>query len=775
LRRSEASSSGDITSAMELEQIMYWDLNTQKIRFVLQEITANVNRYNYVSHYKVVSTETGTKIVIDPITEEAHKIIQPVKRHVPYLKKLDNPTAHGINIYAFLNSKLSSGDKVSFGDRYEDVKRKFDSLPEWQRLRGESADRIVGRDEKLEFNKYKYVEDKLKDESSYNTYKKLLNSWRREYSNWTKFSDRIGTLESFEYKFEYKSNGKDKLSTKMDRLLRRLQPYEPKIILEEDTEIVTVGKNKKETINITKSVNFGVYSPYLVSDILRESSRNIEKGEFMIFQAVEILPISEYNIDEFAGFIHGFKSTCFEILSLYHQLKELKPANCDAASMLFIKFNHSPVYKASSWNTLDYATVSNIVSFKPCESISKSLSVTATKGVPSGPSVPSDLKLLRLEEPEFGRLFNDRVDDFDVMLANMKSTTASIGSLGSNFKLFYEQRGDYLNEILPLVENEDELLETDEEMFGPKVDVAPKDLGLWGSLTRLANLFAPESEEEKTARLERERVEKERAVRERMEQLRVEEAERAKKKEAKARERAEVEERLGDQDASTVLVKSSQAVRASELSAPSSGVPSASVTKSREDMNVEEIRKDKARSHRLAQEAVTVRVAEDAERARIQKIEDDAVTYRFDIIMGSLEGKRRRFDRLGLSPADVESLIRKAALGGLFGSKVWRDGQDANEEVVELILTGQVDAKIEEVAKSGKSKGSRSSESERPVESVARAAEPAETESERKEKKKEKGRAKEKSRRARDTSDYQKYLKYKAKYLALKKKFEEQQ
>ena len=62
--------------------------------------------------------------------------------------------------------------------------------------------------------------------------------------------------------------------------------------------------------------DFGIYRPYLVSDILRYRYMGANNLSY------QLLGISEKNIYQFTMFIHDFKSMCSSVISLILQLND---------------------------------------------------------------------------------------------------------------------------------------------------------------------------------------------------------------------------------------------------------------------------------------------------------------------------------------------------------------------------------------------------------------------------------------------------------------------
>jgi hypothetical protein len=825
----------DIEESMNLEQIMNFNLDTNEITLQLREVkapgTVEKSVYHYISKYILSKTDSGLKFVINPVTTEPHKIIQPIRRHTVFLRKLGDPNT-GLNIYYFLNSKLEPSNKIIFGSPYADIKSKSDRLFEKFKIERKITDetRIVNKEDKYTYNSFKYLMNILKDEASFNQYRKMLNGWRKNYILWSKKHtiSEIKPVETFEYKFEINPSrgSKDKLSNQMVKLLERLQPYDSKNIkLEKDDETVkkmtTIKATKRgekdkqkivlEKVNITKSVEFGIYPPYLVSDIIRQTNKNIEDGRIIYSGTIEWLPLSKYNINEFTSFIHNFKSACFEIISLLFHLKskyDVSPRSTQAAA---IKFNHSPIYAKTLWNPYEvepHEIKSNIVRQLLTETtIGRTLEVTASRGVipsqPPGSSntmiPPEDLQLIPLDEPNYGQDKTDRVEDFDLQFANMvspgSSKSKSVYSLAPNFNDFYEifSKEYDIGELLPdYVEPKNlEMLNEDWEPIPGAKDVEPPEQSIWSNLAKLVSdgltsildPMTPEQEEEESKR------------------IRKTEEEEARKREIAEGERRRIIKERQDRESTeetAEFFEDSDTIGKStldEISNDSSAIPTIKP-------KGEEIRKSKSRARRLAEEDRTVKAIVARAKSEIEKIESDAITYRYDAIMRSLENNPKRFNKLNLTYGDVEKIIKKAALGKIFSKYT-------NDDVVKFILDNQVDDKIKEIAKEEASfkkafmdqsvlfKSTKSPKSPKPTNApqIKKAPESEEllkileslestettespksseshksTESNIKQKKKTV-----KSVTRDDINSYeQKYLKYKTKYLQLKKLLEEQ-
>jgi hypothetical protein len=382
---------------------------------------------------------------------------------------------------------------------------------------------------------------------------------------------------------------------------------------------------------------------------------------------------------------------------------------------LYIKFNHSPIYGGTKWNenkTKPSLVKSNILKLDLSQTtISNILSVTASKGVVTDGN-PEDLILIPLDEPAYGKYENSRVSDFDLEYADKVSSTSTITSLGPNFTTFYKRFSeDYdLGELLPEYIEPEKLEKLDENwelIPGSEVVETKEPDSIWSTLANLAKLvtspFTSGNEETEEEKIQKEKA---RAVLAPMTPEQIENQEQAlrKSREQESRKLKEAQAKAESEKAQKAernqlkLLASSSSTGSDDAKGSNSDSQETGLTEPY-NLSKEKVidrRRERSKSERLAKEEKTLRNLEAGELAQIKKIEDDAITYRFDLIIKDLESQSRRFKKLGLNIEDVEILIKKAAVGKIFSKY-------SNKDMVEFILKEQVDDKIEEIAKAEKS------------------------------------------------------------------------
>lgn len=728
------------TNEIILEQVMHWSVEKNEITLKIHSTDAS-NPYVFISKYKIITDpETGRKIIkLDPYTTEPQKIIKPIIRHTINLRRLNNPNTHGINIYLFLNSFLGQ-NKINFETRYVDIKPILENINEWK-LYISDKQKMTTKLDKLTFDKFKYVESILVDEQTYNSYKSKLNNWRNNYNNWSR-KQKTNTLETFDYKFEIKPIGKPKLSRNMEQILEKIQPYDKRIILQKDMETVKTAKNEEEIVSITQAVNFGVYFPYLVSYILRDNIVSVDNHTLTFLQAIELLPLTSENIQEFANFIHTFKSGAFEIISLATYLIDKQPSKDT-----YIKLTHNPIYVNSDLNK-NYTTFSNIIAFKPSVNVSKMITATASKGEPSGSTLPIELPLLKLEEPLFGISDISRIKDFDEIYSNLISNSEATGlfglsidtSISNNFVNFYEQKSDSVNDIVPTTDDEDSLFELKDEDF-PNITntdtiIEPKDLGLWADIQ---SLLIPETEEQQMERKEREAKHiAETKKQQREESALAQLALLNKKEQTYYSDDDYSEEEDYNEDYKDYSIGPEITIKQSVQTIKQSNLK-------REEK--EKLLSAKQQDRKFRETTGKLIQTRDEQELSMQKA---AIDKYFDLIINSLE-KSREYQKTGLTYDDIDTFVKRAALVKYFSNHTTND-------FVKEVLSYTLDDTLSKLEKENKKIFNPY------LPPVVRDMKPTKLETDTKTKK-DKGKTKGK----RDLMSYQeKYLKYKTKYLKLK-------
>lgn len=517
LTLSRRTASGE-TSAV-IQQEATFNITTGEIELRLKQDSAGLL---YQSRYKVHGLFTPeAQIKLNPFTTEQTKLIQPVRRTKTYLAKLNKRV---VNIYSYLNSKATRSPNVNFNSTLAELKAKLGELT--KHITDLESMTIKSSEQKEEIAQYKFVESVLANEESLANYKRDLTRWYENYKSWSNKPELIAlNIENHQYIMEFKKVGKSRLSKYMENLVARTMQYDPRISMTEDTEIVTdytqmetaerkhredkekaarikanldkakarntnnqseiasltaelqqaVDKAKvsvmdrmKRTDTIKSASGFGLYPPYLLSDMLRYGSI------FMKTSIIDALALSSENIGNFAGYVNGFKSLVFNIVSLYNQLVSHKLSNAhlctdaldDTVADIIINVTyHSNLYPQLGWlftpisgvvptyNTTP--VISQPFRFTPCMGVEKSLNILAE--IKPEYKRPVDLLLLRVDEPLFGEhQFTGGILDFDLIYADRFKSVGILGALASmvsdplseNFRRLLEFRYDYSEDIL---------------------------------------------------------------------------------------------------------------------------------------------------------------------------------------------------------------------------------------------------------------------------------------------------------------------------------------
>lgn len=402
---------------INLFQIMYYNIEEETIKFELLQNTESANRFHYISKYKFQNNEDGRRIVIDPYTTEEHKILKPIRNK--YIHKTSC-----INIFKYLNEKEKSLPDVNVNSSIEELIAKLNLIkPEIDKLRGKGARTGI---EKIEIAEFKFVTEQVNNTEKLAKYIKDLTQWKSDYDEWTNNKTSIVPLEQHNVKFNRREYGEKYVSANNAKLLERLAPYDPRIDIDKiNNSTIQHDSDGKVTLNeeVTKAVDFGIYGPYLVSDILRYKQlwNNID--------ITDKLAISEANISEFSEFIHKFKSACLSLISLAWQLDDFRELNKDYKCgsniksrsnpnpTLVVNFSFLPIYPESSWlvDKNHQILTSHQVIFDPCESKQNAIKIAVN--FYEGTNV-INLSNIVLDEPAFGLYDNSKVRDFDILLSN---------------------------------------------------------------------------------------------------------------------------------------------------------------------------------------------------------------------------------------------------------------------------------------------------------------------------------------------------------------------
>lgn len=520
LELSRRDSSGN-TSRATVKQEALINIATGEIKFKLIEDTKKVL---YVSQYKINGLFTSSPTIsLNPYTtEESRKFIK-LPRTKTVLERLDGQGKHQINIYTYLNA--------NFSDSLDTLKQKLEQFK--KQVRDFEKFAIQNDEQKLAIKKFNYVKDVLADEESLSTYKSKLSQWYSDYNYWSQKEGEQKPIEQHDYLLEFRETGKPRLSNYMDNLITRTVKYDPEHIIytEEDEQVidylikesaekeqrldtanlkkleadlarenaqvkpsqtvikrlekqiekarVKAAKSLKERMTVTKKMkiaeNYGLYPPYLISDILRyvpfygNNRRNLTM--------IDALALSSENIETFATHINGFKSLVFNVASLYAHLATHKILNshlcscggspqCEIAKKIIPVSYSSGIYSKLSWlmnqhdaegKSIIYnvePSITQYVMFKPCSNSESVLSILAN--TPEASQINTAQILLPVDEP---LIVGDTtgVADFDLLYAeSFKQKSGLIDglinfltadTLQSNFREFLEVKYNYTEDI----------------------------------------------------------------------------------------------------------------------------------------------------------------------------------------------------------------------------------------------------------------------------------------------------------------------------------------
>lgn len=824
-----------------LRQTMNFNNKTNKISIRLD---ADKITYRYQSNYQIVREGDNLKIKLDPYTCEENKIIKKIVRRLPKPRHLENAfTAeemkglqniesplrnasiqYGINIYIFLNQRLNKLDKaekarilnseqqkqqqeeqkqqpeehLTFTFDYEKIvlieAELYLIFRESLKIKGTEkyAEKLNDDQERIQ-KQFFYVQKILETEESFEKYNNKLRKWRNDYYEWTNRTVELQPLESFGMYFEYKKTkgAIPKLSKTNIKILQKLAPYDKRIILEEGTEqayyFVKSGKSdvrESRPVKVVKAVNFGVYTPYLVSYILRYNHIYYTSGQKYVTHSLQKLCLNEGNIGDFAMFIHNFKSACFETISLFYQLYNIKQE-------IYVKLSHTPFYNNTEWqkDKVDPQFIkTNVVILDRNNSRdSDILKVASFKPDDKPKTQPTALKLIELDEPPYNT--DNDVLDFDMVFADNHTSLPKMNMNGNYTKLYDntsrkiimndddDDDYDYTDDDKDDFEYEKSEFDVPESALAPKPASVPVSArGSWAQGVN-PNVIAsvPEHLKQEAELLKKQKEEEEAR---RIMNMRIKEERRKLEKQAE-RMTMPIEVPVGRSDY--------KKVEASEQIKPrdKSKIQAEEEMTANEEDNlsglfdrlVKYITKDKGRRKQLQLSNINVddptelkELLREAYEAELFKVSGtptpEQITKQEEIIfkkimqekfdehlkqeknvnellnklikyVGKTKILTRRFENLGLKDENVKELIADAYKAGMFKA----DGipqKNKEETVFEYILDGELNEKIAELAKPKEFKLGK------------------------------------KERAPRNGGGfYEKYLKYKAKYLQLKELSEE--
>ncbi len=606
-----------------IKQEASFNTTTGEIKFKLGETNS---KFLYISQYRVKNLfSPSAYIELNPYTTEPTRIFKAVKRTKTVFSKLDGET---VNIYSYLNSNpnISSKKLVTFDSPLEQLQKKLEETSNYISNLEKRA--VLSQEEKKQIGQFKYVSRVLTNEQTLAEYKLKLSTWYENYKSWTNRPELIAeTIESHQYFLEFKEYGQAKLTNYMSKLIDRTKKYdESRITFRTNTENIVdrtkeefaerekrndeerVAKlenslnkaksrqNEKEIVKLTGELadakrkaevsvedrmmvskqfkiaeGYGLYPPYLISDILRYGSSFIKKSN-----VIDSLALSSENIGTFAKYLNGFKSLVFNIVSVYNHLATHKLINShlcantiSETAELVVRIGYSSgIYKKLLWladqkNSDGSKAIYNIendieqlLRFLPCKNTSDAFNILANN--PADMSKVVDLFLLDVDEPLYGQDSAD-LNDFDLLYANefkQSGIIETIGtffsnSLSSNFIEFLDHKFGYNEDIEPTEPLEtielDKNISLDVKIAEP-VETTPLNLLSEENITKAKNFWAKLSKEKlvEPASLEVQNAEKRRKQQEQEKQL-LQEFETIKKiKEKQAKKQKEILDEIED-------------------------------------------------------------------------------------------------------------------------------------------------------------------------------------------------------------------------------------
>jgi len=310
---------------------------------------------------------TSEGIELFPYTEE------PTKKIVPIVKKIYQETSlpksvkrdtqqiqiigTKVNAFQWINSKMQSQTQISLNSNLNEIKTALDSLPPPENETQSNHSAIKGW----------ILSNVLDSQENLDKHKLAVTRWLKNYQEY--YGNEQYTPETISYECEYEEHIPPHISEYNSRLVERTKPYDRRIKAKPSIDSIEKklsdydelrAKAKEEEISKYSSLlarepeisrqtallkthqsnlkriddkfnllkreveklgklqvldgDFGIYPPYLVSDILRYRSTFVKQ------RTIDELCISSQNIIDFCGFVHGFKSQSFTFISLYMQL-----------------------------------------------------------------------------------------------------------------------------------------------------------------------------------------------------------------------------------------------------------------------------------------------------------------------------------------------------------------------------------------------------------------------------------------------------------------------
>jgi hypothetical protein len=514
------------TSAVKIGQSATYDIKTGEIYLRLfdisQEATTKKSLLLYESRYKVNNMyKDNANISLDSYTKDEKKNIKQNNRIQTVLKKLDGKI---VNIYSYLNSNSDSYDKnvaIFLTSTLDELKIKFENVKKniTYKLRSASI-----QEKNLAEMQNAFVTKVLENNTSLENYKLDLQRWHTEYNKWSTKTDTAYDIEDHQYMLEFVKTGKSRISQYNKHLIDRMNRLDSRANYTKSTEKVvdytkteeaereirkirndikaiqsnlkraTATNNKTEIKRFTDDLKaiapkakltkinlmtvdkdiytledeFGLYRPYLLSDMLRYGSSFW--GDYII----DVLSLTDKNIDTFAAFVNSFKSLVFTIVSLHqHLMYDKITTSCVPGTIqdsttnkirteknkeiiertkMIIDFKYYlSLYPKLKNDNKELPIIENTypkyIMFKPCATEVQDL-LSVLKNKPSDSMVP--LRLLSVDEPLFGpeTIRSNIIEDFDEIYSKGES-------LAENFITLAREKYDYEDDIIGVDETEE--------------------------------------------------------------------------------------------------------------------------------------------------------------------------------------------------------------------------------------------------------------------------------------------------------------------------------
>ena len=346
------------------EAIIDFGATPMTVEFRLYTKDQGKDKFVFNSKYKF----TPDGIELFPWTDEETKKIKPIVKKIYQETQLPKSVKSGtssqiigtkVNVFHWVNS-VSPTRKINLNSTLDEIRPVLDSL--------KSDSSITETASNHSAIKKWIVEHVLLDESTLDKHKEDVRRWFKNYQEYHG-DDTQYTAETLNFECEYEEHIPPHISEYTSKLVDRTTDYDTRIrarpaIPDIDAKLAENEEKRRKALDeqiekynslqqhekeptrsqellhrhnanierINKKFDylaielrrlekfkvldgeFGIYPPYLVSDILRHRSTFVKQ------HTVDELCITSNNITAFCSFIHGFKSQAFTFISLYMQL-----------------------------------------------------------------------------------------------------------------------------------------------------------------------------------------------------------------------------------------------------------------------------------------------------------------------------------------------------------------------------------------------------------------------------------------------------------------------